>query len=160
MAWTWGNTTLAPGQSQRWWLSWNGYPGFEVIGADPTSTGAEIDCSAPGEQNQSGSTLYWLTVHNAGAQSVQFSFTGSTGASWSWGTNVLAAGQSQRWWLWWPTYPGLEIIGVQSLTPGVEIDYDNPGMQSNADGSVTYFITVTNVSSSAGQYHFVGLPIC
>jgi hypothetical protein len=54
----------------------------------------------------------------------------------------------------------LEIIGVQSLTPGVEIDYDLPGMQSNPDGSVTYFVTVSNVSGIAGQYQFVGLPIC
>lgn len=160
MAWTWGNNTLAPGESQRWWLSWPGYPGLEVVGVAPISSGAEIQCSRPGMADDSGSTRYWLTVHNLAASPVQYSFTGSTGPSWSWGTNALAAGQSQRWWLWWPTYPGLEVIGVQSLTPGVEIDYESPAMQSNADGSVTYFVTVTNMSSIAGQFHFVGLPIC
>jgi hypothetical protein len=160
MAWTWGNNSLAPGQTQRWWLSWPGYPGFEVVGVAPTTAGAEIRCDRPGMQNASGSTLYLLTIQNVSATTVQYEFTGSTGPAWSWGTNTLTAGQSQRWWLWWPTYPGLEIIGVQSLTAGVEIDYTDPGMQTNADGSATYFVTVTNVSAVSGQYHFVGLPIC
>ncbi len=160
MAWTWGSNTLAPNATQRWWLSWPGYPGFEVVGVEPMTAGAEIQCSAPGVESQGGSTQYFLTVHNAGASTVQYAFTGSTGPAWIWGTNTLAAGQSQRWWLWWPTYPGLEIVGVQSLTAGVEFDYSSPGMASNADGSATYFITVTNRGSVAGQYHFVGLPIC
>jgi hypothetical protein len=161
MAWTWGSNTLAPGETQRWWLAWGGYPGFEVISVQPNSAGAEIDCTVPGMQgNPDGSTTYFLTIHNAGSSVVQYSFTGATGNAWTWGTNTLTAGASQSWWLWWPTYPGFEIIGVQCLTPGVEIDYSSPGMQSNADGSSTYFVTVTNVGRSAAQYHFVGLPVC
>ena len=76
--------------------------------------------------------------------------------SWTWGTNTLAAGQSQRWWLWWPGYPGFEAIGVQPTAPGAEIRFETPGMQMNADGSTTYFITVTNASSNAIQWHFRG----
>jgi hypothetical protein len=77
-------------------------------------------------------------------------------ASWTYGTNTLAPGQTQRWWLWWPGYPGLEVIGVQVTTPGAEVLYDTPGMQMNADGSTTYFLTVRNVGSVAAQYHFRG----
>jgi hypothetical protein len=161
MAWTWGNNTLAPGETQRWWLWWPSYPGFEVIGVQPNSPGDEIDVSNPGEQNNSdGSTTYFLTVTNTGSNVVQYSFTGAAGASWTWGDNTLAPGQAQRWWLWWPTYPGLEVVGVQSVTPGGEIDYSSPGMQSNGDGSATYFITITNVSGITVEYHFVGLPVC
>jgi len=76
--------------------------------------------------------------------------------SWTWGTNTLGPGQSQRWWLWWPGYPGFEGIGVHPATPGGEIRFEIPGMQMNADGSTTYFLTVTNVSSFAVQWHFRG----
>jgi hypothetical protein len=79
--------------------------------------------------------------------------------SWTFGTNTLSAGESQRWWFWWPGYPGLEVIGVQPITPGAAIQYDTPGMQMNADGSTTYFLSVTNLNSASVQYHFRGSAI-
>ncbi len=48
------------------------------------------------------------------------------------------------------------MIGVQAITPGAEIDYTNPGMQVNADGSVQYFVTVANKGSAPVQFHFTG----
>jgi hypothetical protein len=119
MAWTYGMNTLNPGESQRWWLWWPVYPGLELIGAAPSGPAGEIQYTTPGvETNADGSTSYFLTVTNLGSSPAQYSFTGNTGADWSYGDNTLAAGQSQRWWLWWAGYPGVEIIGVQCITPG------------------------------------------
>jgi len=161
MAWTYGSNTLNPGESQRWWLWWPGYPGLECIGVAPTASAGEIQYTTPGmETNADGSTTYFLTVTNLGGSPAQYSFTGGTGADWSYGDNTLAAGQSQRWWLWWPGYPGVEIIGVQCITPGGEIDYVTPGMESNSDGSTTYFVTIANTSAIDVEYRFVGFAIC
>jgi IgA peptidase M64 len=77
-------------------------------------------------------------------------------ASWTWGLNTLAPGQTQRWWFWWPGYPGLEVIGVQPVTAGAEIRFATPGMQMNSDGSTTYYLTVTNTGAMSVQYHFRG----
>lgn len=160
MSWTWGTNTLAAGQSQRWWLWWPGDPGFEVIGIQAVSPGSEIDWTSPGMQrNGDGSTTYYVSIRNFGSNVVQYHFRGIS-MGWTWGSNTLAPGQTQRWWLWWPVYPGVEVIGVQVVTPGVEMRYEVPGVQANADGSTTYFINVTNVGPDAAQYHFRGAPIC
>ena len=79
--------------------------------------------------------------------------------AWTWGTNTLNPGQTQRWWLWWSGYPGFEVIGVQPINPGSEIQCTTPGVQMNNDGSTTYFITVRNVGPFAVQYHFRGNAI-
>ncbi len=44
--------------------------------------------------------------------------------------------------------------------PGAEIQVTAPGVQINNDGSATYFLTVTNSSPIAAQYHFRGNAIC
>jgi hypothetical protein len=161
MAWVYGSNTLNPGESQRWWLWWAGYPGLELIGVAPSVSPNEIQYSTPGmAANPDGSTTYFLTVTNVGNSAVQYAFTGSTGVDWSYGDNTLAAGESQRWWLWWPGYPGVEIIGVQCITPGGEIDYTTPGVETNGDGSTTYLLTITNTSSIDIEYRFVGFAIC
>jgi hypothetical protein len=161
MAWTWGTNTLSPGQTQRWWLSWSTDPGIEMIGVQAITPGAEIDYTNPGMQvNADGSVLYFVTVTNNGRVPVQFHFTGSSRGSWTWGTNTLNAGQTQRWWLSWGGYPGLEIVEAQPSTPGCEIDFTASGVQVNADGSSVYFITVTNVGNKAAQFHFRGCVIC
>jgi IgA Peptidase M64 len=76
--------------------------------------------------------------------------------SWTWGTNTIGPGQTQRWWLWWPSYPGLEVIGVQAVSPGDELRYESPGVQRNSDGSGTYFVTVVNPTSATVTFHFRG----
>ena len=134
---------------------------WELIGAAPSGNAGEIQYTTPGvETNADGSTSYFLTVTNLGSSPAQYSFTGSTGADWGYGDNTLASGQSQRWWLWWPGYPGVEIIGVQCITPGGEIDYVTPGMETNSDGSTTYFVTITNTSAIDVEYRFIGFAIC
>ncbi len=161
MAWTYGTNTLNPGESQRWWLWWPGYPGLECIGVAPSGPGGEIRYTTPGvETNADGSTTYFLTVTNVASAPAQYAFTGGTGADWIFGDNTLAPGESQRWWLWWPGYPGVEIIGVQCIAPGAEVDFTTPGMESNPDGSTTYFVTISNTSSIEVEYRFVGFPIC
>lgn len=77
-------------------------------------------------------------------------------ASWTWGTSTIGAGQTQRWWLSWGGYPGLEWLGVQPVTPGVELDWDTPGMQKNPDGSTLYWITVRNNNVVPVTFHFRG----
>ena len=77
-------------------------------------------------------------------------------ASWTWGTSVIGAGQTQRWWLSWGGYPGLEWIGVQPVTPGAELDWDTPGMQKDAGGGTLYWITVRNKSAVPITFHFRG----
>ena len=62
--------------------------------------------------------------------------------AWTYGANTLSPGESQRWWLAWGGYPGLEVIGVAPSEPGSEITYTTPGTQTNGDGSTTYFVTV------------------
>lgn len=81
--------------------------------------------------------------------------------SWTYGSNTLAPGQSQRWWLWWPAYPGFEVIGVEPTpeTTGAELRFETPGMQANADGSASYFITVTNAGAAPAQYAFRGSAV-
>jgi len=161
MTWTWGTSTLNPGQTQRWWLSWSTDPGIEMIGVQAITPGAEIDYTTPGMQtNADGSVLYFVTVTNKGAVPVQFHFTGSSRGSWTWGTNTLSAGQTQRWWLSWAGYSGLEIVEAQPITPGCEVDFSGPGVQVNADGSSVYFITVTNRGNQPAQFHFRGSAIC
>jgi hypothetical protein len=76
--------------------------------------------------------------------------------SWTWGTATIAAGQTQRWWLWWPTYPGFEVIGVQAMTPNDELRFEIPGFQRNADGSGTMTITVSNPTVESVTFHFRG----
>jgi hypothetical protein len=160
MAWTWGSNTLNPGEAQRWWLWWPGDPGLESIGVQAISSGSEIQYTMPGVQtNADGSTTYFITVTNTGPNVVQYHFCGNA-ASWIWGTNTLNPSETQDWWLWWPIYPGLEVLGVQAVTPGAEIDYTKASVQVNADGSATYFITVTNNSPIPVEYHFRGGPIC
>lgn len=79
--------------------------------------------------------------------------------SWTYATNTLNPGQTQRWWLWWPGYPGLEVIGVQVVTAGATMQFDTPGMQMNADGSTTYFLTVRNVGPIPALWHFRGQAV-
>jgi hypothetical protein len=160
MAWTYGTNTLNPGQSQRWWLWWAGYPGFEIIGVRCITPGAEIQVTTPGVQmNGDGSTTYFVTVSNVSATAVQYNFRGAA-LGWAWGVNTLNPGQTQRWWLWWPGYPGLEIIGVRCITAGAEIQYTVPGVQLNGDGSTTYYISLRNIGAGVVQYNFCGAPIC
>jgi hypothetical protein len=80
-------------------------------------------------------------------------------ASWTFGTTTLAAGQTQRWWFSWPGYPGLEVIGVQPITAGAELDWDTPGMQKNPDGSTLYLITIRNRSAVPISLHFRGSAV-
>jgi hypothetical protein len=80
-------------------------------------------------------------------------------ASWVFGTNTIGAGQTQRWWLSWNTYPGFEVIGVQPTTPSAELDWDTPGMQTNANGSVQYWVTVSNKSAVPVTFHFRGSSV-
>jgi len=51
------------------------------------------------------------------------------------------------------------VIGVQPGTPGAELRFETPGMQLNADGSATYFLTVSNVGSTTVQYAFRGQAV-
>ena len=160
MSWTWGTNTLAPGQSQRWWLWWPGDPGLEVLGVQTLTPGAEVDCTDPGVQhNADGSTTYFITVTNAGSAAVQYHFRG-VALGWTWGTSTIGPGVTQRWWLWWPNYPGVEIIGVQVVTPGVEMRYGPPSAQIAADGSTTYFVDITNTGAAPAEYRFRGAPVC
>jgi hypothetical protein len=76
--------------------------------------------------------------------------------SWVFGTNTIGADQTQDWWLWWPGNPGFEVIGVQAITPGDELDIDSPGVQRNPDGSTTYFLSVINPGASDIVFHFRG----
>ncbi len=161
MAWTWGTNTLGAGQTQRWWLSWPKDPGIEMIGVQAITSGAEIDFTSPGIQvNSDGSVLYFVTIMNRGSVPAQYHFTGSSRGSWVWGTNTLNAGQTQRWWLSWPGFPGLEIVEALPVTPSCEIDFASAGVQVNTDGSTLYFITVTNRGKYAVEYHFRGSAIC
>ena len=161
MGWTYGTNTLSPGQTQRWWLSWPHDPGIEMIGVQSITPGAEIDYANPGMQlNADGSVLYFVTVSNKGNIAAQYHFVGNTRGSWTYGTNTLTPGQSQRWWLSWPAYPGLEIIEAQATTPDSEIDFRADGVQVNGDGSSLYFVTVTNAGNQTVQYHFRGSVIC
>ncbi len=160
MAWTYGNNTLGAGAVERWWLWWPGYPGFEVIGIETVTPGVEIDCDTPGMQmNADGSTTYLVTISNASAVAVQYHFRGIA-MGWTYGTNTLSPGESQRWWLWWPQYPGVEVVGVQCTTAGAEVQYTSQGVQRNGDGSYTCWVTVTNVGPLAVEYHFRGAPVC
>jgi hypothetical protein len=133
---------------------------LEVLGVQTVSPGAEVDCTDPGVQrNADGSTTYFVTVTNVGAGAVQYHFRG-VALGWTWGTSTIGPGVTQRWWLWWPTYPGVELIGVQVITPGVEMRYGPPSTQIAADGSTTYFVDITNTGAVPAEYHFRGAPIC
>jgi hypothetical protein len=77
-------------------------------------------------------------------------------ASWTWGTSTIGPGQTQRWWLSWGAYPGLEWVGVQPATAGAELDWDTQGIQQNADGSTLYWISVRNKSAVPIAFHFRG----
>jgi hypothetical protein len=63
-------------RNDRFW--WPGYPGFEVIGVQPTTPGAELDWDTPGmQENADGSTTYLITVRNPSAAPVSLHFRGS-----------------------------------------------------------------------------------
>jgi hypothetical protein len=76
--------------------------------------------------------------------------------SWTWGTATIGPKETQSWWLWWPNYPGFEVIGVQAMTPGDELRFERPGFQLNVDGSATHYITVSNPTTDTVLFHFRG----
>ncbi|MDR6225676.1 hypothetical protein [Desmospora profundinema] len=78
MGWRIGPSSLSPGQSARWWFHWSGWPGQEVIGVQPTTSGSELRWSDPGvRMNADGSTTYFMSVRNTGPYAVQFYWVGN-----------------------------------------------------------------------------------
>jgi hypothetical protein len=58
-----------------------------------------------------------------------------------------------------PGDPGQEVIGVHPVTPDAELQWDDAGVVLNGNCSLTYFLTVRNVSANAATFRFRGAPI-
>ena len=51
------------------------------------------------------------------------------------------------------------MIGVEPATPGGELQVASPGMQTNADASATYLLTITNAGATTVEYAFRGTAL-
>ena len=80
-------------------------------------------------------------------------------SSWTYGVHTIAAGVTERWWLWWPAYSRFEVIGVEPAKPGAESQVASPGMQANVDYSATYLLTVTNAGETTVDSAFGGTAL-
>jgi hypothetical protein len=87
MAWTIDGGTISAGQSVRWWFSFSGWPGIEVIRARPVATSSGgLSIRAPATLSVSdlaigndafGNYTYWITVrHTAGWSPVHYELVG------------------------------------------------------------------------------------
>jgi hypothetical protein len=79
MAWTFGNGTIGPGQSQDWWFTWggNGDVGPQLIQAEPLSASSELETTQIGESlDSNGNLAYHATVVNNGSTTVNFQWRG------------------------------------------------------------------------------------
>lgn len=79
--------------------------------------------------------------------------------AWTSGVAFLEARYSLRFYLAWDWFPGVEVIGVFSITQGgEELAYGDMGVQINEPetGKTRYLITVTNKSDHRVMFEFKG----
>jgi len=79
MAWTSGNGTIGPGESQDWWFAWdgNGDVGPQLIQAQPLNTSGELTTTQIAEMlDGNGYLSYHATVVNNGTTTVNFQWRG------------------------------------------------------------------------------------
>ena len=80
--------------------------------------------------------------------------------AWETGIFTQAGNTTLRyWWGWGEGDPGQEVIGVHPITPNAELRYIDPGVILNPNCSLTYFITIRNMSSSPATFRFRGNAI-
>lgn len=60
-------TSIAPGQTLRWWYSYGGDRGFQHAGGDVKTPGAELIADDQSKKNENnGSVTYFVSIRNAG----------------------------------------------------------------------------------------------
>jgi len=73
------------------------------------------------------------------------------------GFGTLGAGQSGRWWI---SYGGgdhgAQSIHANPLNPGACLEVNNQTKCRNNDGSITYWVTITNISGFATNFNLEG----
>lgn len=76
------------------------------------------------------------------------------------GTSSLAPGATSYWWWWFGTGPTIVTIAAIPETSDARLRITPPRVQRNGDGTVTYFVDVTNEASVMANYHLTaGLVI-
>lgn len=76
------------------------------------------------------------------------------------GSASLAAGATAYWWVWFGTGPTIATIVAIPETNDARLRITPPRVQRNGDGTVTYFVDVTNEASAMASYHLTtGLVI-
>jgi hypothetical protein len=76
------------------------------------------------------------------------------------GTSSLAAGATAYWWVWFGTGPTIATIATIPESNDARLRITPPRVQRNGDGTVTYFVDVTNEASFMANYHLaIGLVI-
>lgn len=79
---------------------------------------------------------------------------------YNYGTSSLAAGATAYWWLWFGTAPTIVTIAAIPESNDTRLRITPPRTQRNGDGTVTYFVDVTNEASAMATYHLTaGLVI-
>lgn len=85
--------------------------------------------------------------------------------AWSLNAGSIAAGQSVRWWLSWPSWPGPELIVARALptrtsdlevTAPAELVVTDVSVKLELNGGYTYALSVTNRGPWGVPYELVG----
>ena len=73
-----GFGTIAPGASQRWWISHGGGDcGAQFNMANPLNPGGSLDVNSENKtHNFDGTITYWVTVTNVGGFITNFNWSG------------------------------------------------------------------------------------
>jgi len=74
-------TSIAPGQTHRWWYSYGGNLGFQHAGADVKTPGAELMAFEQSKKiENNGSVTYFVSIRNLGSLPALYNLQGGGAA--------------------------------------------------------------------------------
>lgn len=76
MSWTAGFGTLGPGAATRWWYALGGDQGVQVARGNPLNPDAELISYDFSERIEGGTTVYRVSIRNAGGVATNFNLQG------------------------------------------------------------------------------------
>lgn len=69
---------------------------------------------------------------------------------------TINPGQTHHWWYSWGGYKGVQVARARPLNPGSKLRVSRPAQKLEANGSYTYYVSVTNDGPYPVNYHLTG----